>query len=566
MSSVLAGQHIFGNADKERSPTGFWGFQTLFYSKDFLSKAESDQIEKHVGYFPSDENPEKLVFFRIGEKFVITQIIPLEDTDKSGRKGAYIAHSFVFSKKDFEQFQCNPFAIFELFPEKFVRTLDDGLALGKKGDLNIAPAEFTLNQEKIMSLEIAMNNPQKQWDILEIKKMVYCAINADLLRADSKSFKIFGDQNEIRNTLKIIFSLIPTKARSFCTFDTYFSGCNPVTVNFWAYCYPNTPMSSSLGILANADTKRVSNINLKVTTPYEKWVFEIESSKDTQGLYVFKDTVFELDQYLSNKMYDRDAILKSLTMPGIEMFLESNQSLLQSKMQEHFSNLVSDILVKYLTKFITKKFDSNPKTIILEKILIGFDQDEIARCLFKELKEDTTPNMQKIIALDTYLSKNQNQLLRILSCKWARKNDAIPKLLQTLTDEDYKTAVILLIDDLDLKTILINSKTSLFSEIFISEMGRRRISGERVLELVALFFDRGLEDHLVKITTTIPKLNRKQMVAIQDYCAKQKAEKRAKIPKEFTKALKENIEKTNDERGLFNLDKFVSKLPFFTKK
>jgi hypothetical protein len=177
MTDIHAAQHIYGNVEKAESPSNIGGFQTLFYSKDLLSESESDEIERRLGYYPSEDNPEKIVFFNMGEKFVTTQIIPLEDIDKFGRKGAYIAHSFVFSKKDFEKINYNPFVIFDLFQQKFIKTVPDALASGKKGDLNITPIEFTINPEKIQSLETAMNRLTKQWNLDGIRKLVFLAIN-----------------------------------------------------------------------------------------------------------------------------------------------------------------------------------------------------------------------------------------------------------------------------------------------------------------------------------------------------------------------------------------------------
>jgi hypothetical protein len=56
------------------------------------------------------------------------------------------------------------------------------------------------------------------------------------------------------------------------------------------------------------------------------------------------------------------------------------------------------------------------------------------------------------------------------------------------------------------------------------------------------------------------------MIAIQEFFTEQKEEKRKKIPEEFTKTLKENIEKSKEKGGLLNLDNLVSNFPFFKKK
>jgi hypothetical protein len=58
----------------------------------------------------------------------------------------------------------------------------------------------------------------------------------------------------------------------------------------------------------------------------------------------------------------------------------------------------------------------------------------------------------------------------------------------------------------------------------------------------------------------IPKLSRKQLIALQEYITEQKEEKRKKLPEEFTKTLIDNIEKSKQKGGLFSLDNLVNNL------
>jgi hypothetical protein len=553
MSNIYAGQHIYGNVEKSESPSNIGGFQTLFYSKDLISESESDEIERRLGYFPSEDNPEKILFFKMGEKFVTTQIIPLEDVDKFGRKGAYIAHSFVFLNKEFEKFKYNPFVIFDLFQDNFVKTLLDALARGKREDQNIAPVEFPLNKEKIRSQEIEIINSINLWNQEEIKKLVFLAINEQKLKAESKSFIISGNQHEIRNTIKAIFSLIPDKVRSSCSFDTYFLGCNPVATKYWTYCYPKAPNLSPQLILANTDTRTVSNVNIDISTPFEKWIFSSNYPDDIKEKCIFRNTALEIDRFLTNKDFDKEKILKSINSPNLEMFLEINQSLLQVKLQSYFKGLLSDNFAKYVLKAVTSVYNSQPKAVLFQKLINGFDNDEIINYLFNEIKGIKSPSKQEINELKEFITKNKDKLLQILFIKWTGTFDDVSKNLKTLTDNEYIIAMDLLIENVEIKYLIVDSKISLFTEIFVSEAAEKKDLREKTLELVKIYFDLNQIPLLSKIIPIIPKLNRTLLVSIQDYIAVQKEDKKKNIPEDFNKILNENIELSKQTGGTLNI-------------
>jgi hypothetical protein len=54
MITVHAGQHIYTNVEKERSPRNRSGYQTLFHTRAALSDAEIAEIEAHVPYYRSE--------------------------------------------------------------------------------------------------------------------------------------------------------------------------------------------------------------------------------------------------------------------------------------------------------------------------------------------------------------------------------------------------------------------------------------------------------------------------------------------------------------------------------
>ena len=63
MATIQAWQHIYSNVEKEQSPQGRGGFQTLFYSKAGLTEDEIEEMEGRLLYFPSKVEPVKRLFF-----------------------------------------------------------------------------------------------------------------------------------------------------------------------------------------------------------------------------------------------------------------------------------------------------------------------------------------------------------------------------------------------------------------------------------------------------------------------------------------------------------------------
>jgi hypothetical protein len=574
MTDIHAAQQIYGNVEKAESPSNFRGFQTLFYSKDILSESDSEEIERRLGYYYSDDNPEKIMFFKLGEKFVTSHIVPLADLDKFGRKGAYIAHSFVFSKSDFEKINNNPFVIFDLFQDKFVKTLEDAFSLGRKEDQNLPPIEFTISPEDLSSFEHRMSVPIKLWNVEDIRKMVYLAMHEQKIGNLSKSFILSGSQTELRNTLKAIFSLIPDEVRSSCTFDTFFSGCNPVSTRYWAYCYPRSPPGSPQVILANVDTKTLTNLSIDEVSPYEKWLFEGGKSQIDQETISFRNTAYELDRYLSNKSYEKEKINAAIKSPNLEAFLENNRLLFRKKIDSVLLGISSENFLKYLSGAIDSEYKNRPKSDLLESALKGFDQNEISHYLFKELVKNTSPKNQEITDLNVYLIKNKDNSLKLLYLKWSENLNGLPKILKTLSDEEYRIALELFLHDAELKTLIQDSKISIFTDVFCSEAEKNKILQEKIIELIKHLLRLDQESQLLKIIPLIPKLSRIQIIAIQEYLAGLNEEKRKKIPDEFIKSLtdqsekvkKKEIEKPDDTTGRHNLENLMSKLPFFIRK
>jgi len=543
MIEIAAGQHIYGNVEKSDSPLNIGGFQTLFYSKDQVSESEIEDIEGRLGYTFTDQNPEKLIFFQLGEKYVTTQITPLPEIDKFGRKGAYIAHSFIFYLKDIEKINYNPFVVFDLCQDKFVKTIADALALGKRGDVNVTPLKFSLDTERLNAFEKTMTDSLHDWNAQEIQKIVNFVLNEFQKKKGIKSVVISGSQSEIRTTIKGIFSLIPDIFRATCFFDTYFYNLNPVALKYPIFCYLTPPHSTQL-VQVNTESKTVSNITIGVSSPYENWVFGDDYSYDLKGKCLFRNAALELDNYLSNKEFKKEIILENIKSPNTEIFLKVNLSLFQKKMDAFFKIEPTGDFAYYIVNAIKNNYKEKPKADLLEKVLTSFDKEEISNYLFDEIKGMKSPKKQEIDGLKTFLVENKHQLLQVIYSKWTGNNDSLLKILNSLSDNEYETAIELLLNEVDIKYLIVDSKFPIFIELFVKEALKKKIIREKTLDLVKTCLKQEKELFLSNLAAIIPKLTQEQMIAIQLYITEQKEDKQKLVPAEFSTVLAEHIEKT----------------------
>jgi len=462
MNEIYAGQHIYGNVEKDRSPTNNGGFQTLFYTKSILSPSESDEIESRMGYYFSAENPEKFLFFEIGSKFITTRILPLPDVDKFGRKGLFIAHSFVFKREDIEKIGNNPFAVFNHFKDLFVHTTAEALSKGVCTGQDIHPIKIALDPLKIENTDTPIPDILKQWNPVEIKNLISlvmtCGKNSD---EAPKEIVITGSQPTILDTLQMIFSLLPDRIRSSCTFDTYFLGCNPVAIKYRIYCYPSLSTSLPQFTHVDAEKRTISNVSSSDTeSQYINWIYYRFSSGKTEDISQFRNTAFELDQFLSDKKYDKGKILKDIQTPTLEKFLEINQISFQSKISRCFAELVPNHLAGYVINSVKEEYAHETNALLLEKILNGYPNTEIAEYLFHELKKVNSPSTSEIEELREFLTTTNHTLLRVIYLKWIKNFKTLSTVLKSLTDDEFKTAISLLV-----KTADIPLKSTAISEV-----------------------------------------------------------------------------------------------------
>ena len=283
---IEAGQHIYTNVTKDRSPKNEGGYQTLYYTHSYIDDRQSEEIEAKLVYFSSENKEIKKIFFRLNDEiFVVSQITPSDDKDEFGRSGIYFAHTLLIKNSEFDKIASNPFIIFDNF--KFNTSVNDSLngTDFKKQDIE------TINLDLAEISNNLPDSPLLDWNKITISKLCSLAVNADELHKNKVSLLFKCNPSETENILKGIFAFIPSELTKKLSFDTYFNSCNILYNYFWAVGLEEKKTDPKF-IFVNTSQKSIDEITIKPkNNSFENWLTDTLNKED--GI----KTVFQNKEY-----------------------------------------------------------------------------------------------------------------------------------------------------------------------------------------------------------------------------------------------------------------------------
>lgn len=288
---IQAWQHIYTNVEKEQSPRGLGGFQTLAASPE-LDATEVAEMEGRLLYVPAQMEPVKRLFFTTAQGHVMVgQAVPLADPDQYGRKGRYLAHSLVFEPEAFKAGGADPFRVLETFP--FITNVADALAHCGASD-TLPPVEFDLSPAPVFDMA--------GWPISELQQLALLALRAEQMSLDRLAVALVGESAEIEEALRLAMLAVPTQRRTWCTFDTYFYHCNLVATYYWAVGLPERPGNANF-LLVDAAARRVlDNPADGANTIYERWVLAGIAAGTWLQDIAHRDAVYTYAEWLDGRL------------------------------------------------------------------------------------------------------------------------------------------------------------------------------------------------------------------------------------------------------------------------
>ncbi|MBN1891079.1 MAG: SUMF1/EgtB/PvdO family nonheme iron enzyme [Thermoflexales bacterium] len=529
--TVQAGQHIFTSVEKEQSPHGKEGFQTLFYTQPALSKSEAEDIETRLVYFLSDTKPIDRLFFSISSgKVIVSQIVPLPEADRFGRRGRYLAHSLAFTAESFVQLGADPFSVFEHFP--LITDVPTALRSGDPRTGNMGIVVRALDVQPTQQIQAAQG-----WPAAELKRLSLLALQAGRLAHDRSAVALVGQPEEIQSALQAAFLAVPGSLRLRCTFDTYFYRCNLASTYYWAVGLPEAPNDPRLVVVDARSRQLVTDTPLSPQTAYERWVVEQLETENLAWVAHWKDYAFAVCEWLDGRGDCHTPLVEEAPLDVIDSTFLANASQVQALL--HNKLLRDGLLSPGLVECVAEQVQRRMRPVEhYRRLRQGFERSQLAELLYQLYKEQAfqSPPTEQLQELGALVDKVELPALRALYASWSGQRPRLRRELEHLGQEEYREFVQLalhagLVDDP--LALLVPRRGSPFLDIYLAS-GELPVHGLAAL-VQALLAGRET-DSLARLAAYVPEQPAEELHAMQRAIGK-----RPDIPPAFRQALDEAL-------------------------
>jgi hypothetical protein len=533
MTIINAWQHIYSNVEKERSPQGRGGFQTLFYSHNGLSEDEVEEMESYLLYFPSDVEPVKRLFFATSTgKGVVAQIVFLPNPDQFGRGGRYLAHSLIFAPDDLPRFEADPFRVFRQF--SFVATVEDALAKGNFKTGNISTVSLDLPDTPANEVNAARN-----WPAAELKKLSLLALRAEQQANNREAITVNGQPEEIEQALQAAFLAVPVSNRLHCSFDTYFYRCNLVATYFWAIGLPEPPVSIKFAQVNGPARQVEGQITGQPETAYERWVIQEIDSGNLDGIAGSRDCAFALGEWLDGRAYDLDQLNASSNKLITSMFAVSASSV-QRMLR---SQIRKKLPVSLVDRAAQQVYRQASALDLYRQLRQGFELSQLVDILYQSYAGENfkEPSRQEVKDLEQLLPQVEHPMLQLFIAYWISPRKDLPTALERTTENNYrqfaKTSKRL--ELLKPYVLLVPGRGDGFLDLYLNDMKND------LVDLSEALIDVGELDCLVRLNPYLPDLSGKALKKLAKL-----AEEYPNIPEPFRSAVKQAILAQPEKTGI----------------
>ncbi len=546
MTTIQAWQHIYSNVEKEQSPRGRGGFQTLFYTHAGLTEAEVEEMEGRLLYFPSKTgSPVKRLFFSTSTgKMVIAQIVPVAAPDQYGRGGRYLAHSFIFSGEEAKQFQIDPFRLFRQI--SFIGSVDEALAQGNFETGDIPASAITLPDTAAGEMDAA-----QRWSPQELKKLALLALRANQQAQARDAITVTGAGEQIEAALEAAFLPLPRSMRPQCSFDTYFYHCNLVATYFWAIGLPEPPVSVKFAHVAAESRQVRGEINTLPDTSYERWVLQTIDGGKPAEIARDREHAFAVSEWLDGREYNL-ALLNAASPELIETVFECSPQAVRSALQRRVSAAIAPELGGRAADYI---YPQLPGAALYRHLRQGFQTSELPEFLYQSYRAEQfrKPPGKERDALESLLQKTDHKMLRLFLAYWNSPKKELPNQLKWADAADYRLFCSMAMPLKLMKPLqlLVPGQGAPFLDVYFEN------SVKDMPNLVEALLEAGEAACLPRLAPHVPGLSRKELNKIAKLIEDQSA-----VPDVYRDAVTQAIAALPPARGIKGVLKSVwGKLP-----
>lgn len=236
MFDVTAAQFLRTHLEAEESPRRHAGVQTLCFTsagEDRLAPDDVRFLERLRGGDGDSQEPRFCYRRTASGKAVVARIVPLRQTDRSGRSGRFLSHALVLRPEEFAKLGNDPFRLFAT-AEAFFDGNEQALA------------SFRANPDGPARLSVPVATRADEaslagCDPRQLAHLLMTARRAGELTASRKGVALDGGSLDAFALLRAVFSSLTPAARLACTFDTLVRRDEAATSSAWALASSAAP-------------------------------------------------------------------------------------------------------------------------------------------------------------------------------------------------------------------------------------------------------------------------------------------------------------------------------------
>lgn len=462
MTELKAYQHIFANVEADQSPRKIGGYQTLFYTKSVIEKAESIEMEARLTYPPSETKQKKHIFFvSSAGRYVISQILPLEGADFAGRTGGrLIAHSLVFEPDQFYALGGDPFRIFRQFD--FIDTVEKALKHGNYETGEIGPTIIKLREESFTYTKILSD-----WSDDALRNLILLAHRAKELLENRATIVFLGQPEQVEDALIAATFSVPTPLRKYCAFDIHFPPrSNPATTNYWAIGLQNPPSDPRM-IVVDTQSRQISKVlGTEAENDYERWVLRFLDEGNWETIALYRDHAYNLIEYLKGNDYE-ESLMDSISPEVLESIYQINKSLFESRIKRQLDNLLPPTLASYVMENLIGSYDI---ANLFDQMRKGFELPKLMSGLYEiyRYRNFRKPGTQEIRDLGKILQHTENTMLRLVHEMWSGDRK-FRDTLGRIDEESYRDFIyrVLASKSMEPFSLLVRGKGRAFLDVYL---------------------------------------------------------------------------------------------------
>ena len=430
---ITAAQHIFTNVEKNDSPLKERGFQTLYYSKEYITEEEKMALEEHAYFWATPKNQ----FYMLEKKAVITNIVPLKGSDKYGGEGLYISHGLILEPEEFMKIGNNPMILLYYSHDLFCKSSDSAISRGDFDTGNIDPVEINIPDDALQKIGKAAASRLYFWKQEEVRKLAAIAVRAGQMAEERESVAVAGEQKEIEDILRYVFLLLPSELKLNCSFDTNYY--NPRMRLPYSWCggffEDQVPESDAFLLIE----KRIipGDDPMPGESPYLNWLLERINNRDYRSVQENKALIFDLEKSLGDSVLFLEKI-KEISPTLLSEFVKCNKSIFHVKVRESLEKTIGKRLGEKSAVFLTGKIGDNQEDL-LRAVSGDVDLRQAVESVVEMLSRSSSqiPDEEMLGEMKELYGKTDNQFLRAIIAFYEKSWQELREAVRGLSEEEF---------------------------------------------------------------------------------------------------------------------------------